>query len=94
MDELDALSAAWRGPVCSAACHSRSAGVGIVGMSARFVRGLLDRHRRSVVDDARWAWGSLGPPWPLSVSSSKTTSRAAGGGVRLRRQERLGFFVS
>ena len=64
-----------------------------VGMCARLVRGLSDRRRGSAVDDVRWAWRLLGPPWPLSVSSWKTTLRAAGGGVRLRRRERLGFLV-
>ena len=52
-DELDAPSAARRGSVCSAACRSRSAGVGMVGMCARLVRDLLDRRRGSVVDDTR-----------------------------------------
>ena len=66
----------------------------LVGICARLVRGLLDRRRGSVVDDVRWALGSLGPPWSLSVSSWKTTRRAAGGNVRLRRRERLGFLVS
>ena len=53
-------------------------------MCARSLWGLLDRRRVSVVDDVLLAWRWLGPPWPLSVSSWKTTRRAAGGGVRLR----------
>ena len=39
-DKLDALFVAWWGPVWSAACLARSAGVRIVGMCARLVRGL------------------------------------------------------
>ena len=93
-DELDAPSACQSGPVRSAASRSRSAGVRMVGMCARSVRGLLDWRRRSVVDDVRWARGSWGTPWSLLVSSWKTTRRAAGGGVRLRRQEGLEFLVS
>ena len=63
-------------------------------MCVRSVRGLLDQRRGSVVDDVRWAWGSQGPPWALSISSWKTTRRAAGGGVWLRRRDRPGFLVS
>ena len=55
-------------------------------MCVRSVRGLLDRRLGSEVDDVRRAWGSRGPPWSLSTSSLKTTRRAAGGGVRLRRR--------
>ena len=55
------------------------------------VRRLLDRRLGSEVDDVRRAWGSRGPPWSLSISSLKTTRRAAGGGVRLRRRDRPGF---
>ena len=51
-DELDAPSVAWWGPVWSAACGARSAGVEMVGMCVRSVPGLLDRRRR-------WAGGSL-----------------------------------
>ena len=93
-DELDVPSAAWWGSVWSAACRARPAGVGILGMCARSVRGLLDRHQESAADDVRGALGSLGPPWPLSIPSWRTTRRAAGGGVRLRRPERPGFLVS
>ena len=63
----------------------------MVGLCARAVRGLLDLRRVSVVNDVRWAWGSQGPPWFLSTPSWKTTRRAAGGGVRLRRRDRPGF---
>ena len=48
----------------------------------------------SEVDDVRRAWGSRGPPWSLSISSLKTTRRAAGGGVRLPRRDRPGCLVS
>ena len=44
-DQLDAPSAARWGPVPSAASCSRPAGVRMVGMCARSVRGLLDRRR-------------------------------------------------
>ena len=73
---------------------ARSAGVRMVGMCVRSVRGLLDRRLGSEVDDVRRAWGSRGPPWSLSISSLKTTRRAAGGGVRLRRRDRPGCLVS
>ena len=65
-----------------------------LGCAPRWVQGLLDRRRGSVVDDVHWAWRSLGLPWPLCVFSWKTTRRAAGGGVRLRRRVRPGFLVS
>ena len=93
VDELDAPSAARWVPMLSAACRSRSAGVGMVWLCARSVRGLLDRRLGSVADNVHWARRSLGPPWPLSVSSWKTTRRAGGGGVRLQHRERLGFLV-
>ena len=70
------------------------AGVRMVGMCFCSVRGLLDRRRGSVVDDVRLAWWSLGPPWPLSIPSLKTTRRTAGGGVQLRRRDRPEFLVS
>ena len=56
---------------------SRFAGVGMVGMCARSVRGLLERRRGSVADDVLCALELLGPPWPLSISSGKTPLRAA-----------------
>ena len=62
-------------------------------MCVRSVRGLLDRRPGSEVDDVRRAWGSRGPPWSLSISSLKTTRRAAGGGVRLRRRDRPGCLI-
>ena len=54
-DELDVPSAARLGSPRSAVCRSRSAGVGMVGMCLRLVRGLLDRRWRSVADDVSWA---------------------------------------
>ena len=66
----------------------------MAGMCVRSVRGLFDRRLGSVVDDGRQAWGLQGPPWSLSIFSWKTTRRAAGGGVRLRRRDRPGFPVS
>ena len=63
-------------------------------MCVRSVRGLLDRRRGSVVDAVRWALGSQGPLWSLSIPSWKTTCRAAGGSLRLQRRDRPGFLVS
>ena len=63
-------------------------------MCVRSVRGLLDRRLGSEVDDVCRAWGSRGPPWSLSISSLKTTRRAAGGGMRLRRRDQPGCLVS
>ena len=63
-------------------------------MCVRSVRGLLDRRLGLEVDDGRRAWGWRGPPWSLSISSLKTTGRAAGGGVQLRRRDWPGCLVS
>ena len=63
-------------------------------MCVRSVRGLLDRRLGSAADDGRRAWGSQGPPSSLSISSWKTTRRAARGGVRLRQRDQPGFLVS
>ena len=93
-DKLDTPSVACCGPVWSAACRARSAGVGMGGMCVRSMRGFLERRRGSAADDVCWAGWLLGPPWPLSVPSWMTTPRAAGGGVQLRRRDQSGFCVS
>ena len=59
---LDARSVASGGHLWSAACRARSAGLGMVGMCFRSVRGLLDWRRGSAVGDVCLAGGSLGPP--------------------------------
>ena len=51
-------------------------------MCVRSLRGLLERRLGLAVDDGRRALGSQGPPWTLSISSWKTTRRAARGGVQ------------
>ena len=68
-DELDAPSVAWWGTVWGAACRARSARVGMAGMCAHSVRGLLDQRGKWAADDVCWASGSLGPQWPLSMPS-------------------------
>ena len=50
------------------------------------------RDRWQTMSVGRWA--SVGPPWPLSIPSWKTTRRVAGGGVRLQRRDGPGILVS